>query len=198
MARPSRSGACWSRPTTWTRCARGRSSAGRSPTPTAGRGPRGRRLRAFLEGPAQRRRSIAGRTLSLNGGLFSIVGVLPEGFQGPGGLYEPDLWLPLDRLDVKRTLVKTHLRGFRLQAEGSSPRPRTPEPPNPRTRDPTVSPVTGQSLRRAALRSALRRRWRSRRGRWRRAADRAGASRWRSRRSPVGSGWRRGDRSNAR
>ncbi len=44
--------------------------------------------------------SIAGRTLSLNGNLFSIVGVLPEGFQGPGGLYEPDLWLPLDKLPL--------------------------------------------------------------------------------------------------
>ena len=44
--------------------------------------------------------SIAGRTLSLNGSLFSIVGVLPEGFQGPGGLYEPDLWLPLEKLPL--------------------------------------------------------------------------------------------------
>jgi predicted permease len=43
---------------------------------------------------------IAGRTLSLNGRLFSIAGVIPEGFQGPGGLYEPDLWLPLERLDL--------------------------------------------------------------------------------------------------
>ena len=44
--------------------------------------------------------SIAGRALSLNGNLFSIVGVLPEGFQGPGGLYEPDLWLPLEKLPL--------------------------------------------------------------------------------------------------
>ena len=44
--------------------------------------------------------SLAGRTLSLNGNLFSIVGVLPEGFQGPGGLSEPDLWLPLERLNL--------------------------------------------------------------------------------------------------
>ena len=43
---------------------------------------------------------IAGRTLPLNGRLFSIAGVMPEGFQGLGGLYEPDLWLPLDRLDL--------------------------------------------------------------------------------------------------
>jgi predicted permease len=44
--------------------------------------------------------SIDGRTLTLNGSLFSIVGVLPEGFQGPGGLFEPDLWLPLERLPI--------------------------------------------------------------------------------------------------
>jgi putative ABC transport system permease protein len=44
--------------------------------------------------------AIAGRTLPLNGRLFSIAGVIPEGFQGLGGLYEPDLWLPLDRLDL--------------------------------------------------------------------------------------------------
>lgn len=44
--------------------------------------------------------SIAGQTLTLNGNVFSIVGILPEGFQGPGGLFEPDLWLPLDRIDV--------------------------------------------------------------------------------------------------
>ena len=44
--------------------------------------------------------SIDGRTLALNGSLFSVVGVLPEGFQGPGGLFEPDLWLPLERLPI--------------------------------------------------------------------------------------------------
>ena len=44
--------------------------------------------------------SIDGRTLSLNDSLFSVVGVLPEGFQGPGGLFEPDLWLPLERLPI--------------------------------------------------------------------------------------------------
>jgi putative ABC transport system permease protein len=43
---------------------------------------------------------LAGRTLALNGRLFSIAGILPEGFQGPGGLYEPDLWLPLERLPL--------------------------------------------------------------------------------------------------
>jgi predicted permease len=44
--------------------------------------------------------SIAGRTITLNGREFSIVGILPEGFQGPGGLYEPDVWLPLARLEL--------------------------------------------------------------------------------------------------
>ena len=44
--------------------------------------------------------SVAGRTVILNGQSFSIIGVLPEGFQGPGGLYEPQLWVPLERLDA--------------------------------------------------------------------------------------------------
>jgi putative ABC transport system permease protein len=33
--------------------------------------------------------SLAGRTTTLNGHVFSIVGVLPEGFQGPGGCMSP-------------------------------------------------------------------------------------------------------------
>jgi predicted permease len=44
--------------------------------------------------------SLAGRSLVLNGRSFSIVGVVPEGFQGPGGLFEPEIWLPLERVDV--------------------------------------------------------------------------------------------------
>ena len=43
---------------------------------------------------AWRRPSVAGRTLTLNGRIVSIVGVLPDGFQGPGGLYEPDSGFP--------------------------------------------------------------------------------------------------------
>ena len=101
MARPSRSGAWSSRPTTWRRCARGRSSAGRSPSPTAGSSDLAVVVcERFWKDRLNGGESIAGRTLSLNGSLFSIVGVLPEGFQGPGGLYEPDLWLPLEKLPL--------------------------------------------------------------------------------------------------
>ena len=46
--------------------------------------------------------SIAGRTLTLNGRIFPVIGVVPDGFQGPGGFYEPDLWLPLERLDAMK------------------------------------------------------------------------------------------------
>jgi macrolide transport system ATP-binding/permease protein len=42
--------------------------------------------------------SVAGRTLTLNGRIVSIVGVLPDGFQGPGGLYEPEIWIPIDHM----------------------------------------------------------------------------------------------------
>jgi predicted permease len=44
--------------------------------------------------------SVAGRTVTLNGRAFSVVGVLPDGFQGPGGFFEPSAWLPLDTMDV--------------------------------------------------------------------------------------------------
>ena len=44
--------------------------------------------------------SIAGRTIVIANRSVAIVGVLPEGFQGPGGLYAPDVWLPLEKADV--------------------------------------------------------------------------------------------------
>ncbi|HYN07700.1 MAG TPA: ADOP family duplicated permease [Vicinamibacterales bacterium] len=43
---------------------------------------------------------IAGLTLLLNGISVSVVGVLPDSYTGPAGLYSPDVWLPLD--DVAR------------------------------------------------------------------------------------------------
>jgi putative ABC transport system permease protein len=46
--------------------------------------------------------SIAGRALILNGQTVSIIGVLPDSFQGPGGFYEPEIWLLLDRMKVMK------------------------------------------------------------------------------------------------
>lgn len=40
----------------------------------------------------------ASLTVVLNGRTVSVVGVLPERFRGPGGLYVPDVWLPLERV----------------------------------------------------------------------------------------------------
>ena len=44
--------------------------------------------------------SIAGRTLTIANRSVSVVGVLPDGFQGPGGLFAPDVWLPLERAEA--------------------------------------------------------------------------------------------------
>ena len=44
--------------------------------------------------------SLGGQTIVVNGRTFSVVGVLPDDFQGPGGLYAPDMWLPLARMEV--------------------------------------------------------------------------------------------------
>jgi predicted permease len=38
---------------------------------------------------------LVGRFVVLNGRSFPVVGVLPEGFHGPGGIYVPDVWVPL-------------------------------------------------------------------------------------------------------
>jgi len=40
--------------------------------------------------------SLAGLTLRLNNNDANVVGVLPDSFTGPAGLYSPDVWLPLD------------------------------------------------------------------------------------------------------
>lgn len=37
---------------------------------------------------------IVGRTLRLNGGMFTVIGVAPEGFKGVDGVFGPDVWIP--------------------------------------------------------------------------------------------------------
>jgi predicted permease len=44
--------------------------------------------------------SLSGQQLVVNGRAFSVVGVLADDFQGPGGLYAPDMWLPLEQMNV--------------------------------------------------------------------------------------------------
>lgn len=45
-------------------------------------------------------RSLGGQRIIVNGRTFAVVGVLPDDHQGPGGLFAPDLWLPLARMEV--------------------------------------------------------------------------------------------------
>jgi predicted permease len=54
----------------------------------------------FWSEQVQHNESISGRSLILNGQTVSIIGVLPDTFQGPGGFYEPEIWLLLDRMRV--------------------------------------------------------------------------------------------------
>jgi predicted permease len=58
-------------------------------------------------------RSIAGLTLRLNNVDVSIAGVIAESFTGPGGLYSPDVWLPLDDLALFRTSASLQKRDVR-------------------------------------------------------------------------------------
>ena len=44
--------------------------------------------------------SIAGRTIVVANRTVSVVGVMPDDFQGPGGLFAPDLWLTLERAEA--------------------------------------------------------------------------------------------------
>jgi len=41
--------------------------------------------------------SIAGRTITIGNREVSVIGVVPDGFQGPSGVYAPDVWLPLEK-----------------------------------------------------------------------------------------------------
>jgi predicted permease len=42
------------------------------------------------------RQSVLGTTLTLNAQPATIVGVLPDDYEGPGGLFAPEVWLPLN------------------------------------------------------------------------------------------------------
>jgi predicted permease len=42
--------------------------------------------------------SLAGLTVNAAGRVVSVIGVVDDAYQGPGGLFAPDMWLPLDRL----------------------------------------------------------------------------------------------------
>ena len=44
--------------------------------------------------------ALGGHRIVVNGRSFSVIGVLDDAFQGPGGLFAPDMWLPLARLDA--------------------------------------------------------------------------------------------------
>ncbi|MGE0042330.1 MAG: ADOP family duplicated permease [Vicinamibacterales bacterium] len=46
---------------------------------------------------------LAGLTVRLNGVDAAVAGVVPRSFAGPGGLYAPDVWVPLDAIGAFST-----------------------------------------------------------------------------------------------
>jgi putative ABC transport system permease protein len=60
--------------------------------------------------------SLAGLTLRLNDTVASVAAVLPESFRGPGGLYAPDVWLPLEDLLLFNTASAFQKRDVRWLA----------------------------------------------------------------------------------
>lgn len=44
--------------------------------------------------------SLGGLTINAAGRVLSVVGVVDDAYQGPGGLFAPDMWIPLDRLEM--------------------------------------------------------------------------------------------------
>jgi len=56
---------------------------------------------------------LAGLTLRLNNVEAAVAGILPESFTGPSGIYSPDVWLPLDDLELLRTSVQLRQRDVR-------------------------------------------------------------------------------------
>ncbi len=56
---------------------------------------------------------LGGLELQLNGTSVAVVGVLPEAFTGPGGLYSPDVWLPLADIALFRPAAMLRARDAR-------------------------------------------------------------------------------------
>lgn len=48
------------------------------------------------------RADLSGQTLTLNGVDFGVVGVIAADHRGPGGLFSPDVWVPLDARHAMR------------------------------------------------------------------------------------------------
>lgn len=57
--------------------------------------------------------SLAGLTLRLNNSDVSVAGVIAGSWTGPAGLYSPDVWLPLDDVDLFGSARSAHQRDAR-------------------------------------------------------------------------------------
>jgi predicted permease len=44
--------------------------------------------------------SLSGATVVVSGRVFPVLGVVADDFQGPGGLFAPEMWIPLARREV--------------------------------------------------------------------------------------------------
>ena len=70
--------------------------------------------------------SIAGRTMTIANRQVSVIGVAPDGFQGPGGVYAPEIYVPLEKADAfglperLRTNQERWLGAFARLAAGST------------------------------------------------------------------------------
>ena len=70
--------------------------------------------------------SLAGRTIAIANRTVSVIGVVADQFQGPGGLYAPDVYLPLEKaaaLGLPDRLLNTGERwlgAFARLADGAS------------------------------------------------------------------------------
>ena len=58
-------------------------------------------------------RSLAGLSLRLNHTNVDVVGVLPESYTGPAGIYSPDVWVPLEDIALFRTSPALQARDTR-------------------------------------------------------------------------------------